>query len=428
MRREDYSRFEHTVAELEAHAHEYGLDFFNMHYELCPADVVYTIAGFGMPTRFSHWSFGKHYYRQKLDFDYGMSRIYELVVNNDPCYAFFLDTNTILQNEMIIAHVLGHSDFFKNNMRFMQTNRQMVDTMSTTAHRFREYEERYGMDAVEEIIDAAMALAEHIDPSLHPAKTQQNTLTKISELDNVSKNQKPQKDLLQYILMNNEELTFWERDIIATIREEMLYFWPQIETKIMNEGWATYWHNTLMQEREVSVGDAIEFAKLTASVAAPNKFRVNPYHVGLAIWKDIESKHGKEEMFLIRECDSDVSFLRNYLNQNIVDECELYLYEKQGNEWVIAERDYKVIRDRLIAERINGGFPTLYTSKDPANRNKLILTHAFEGTELDPSYIAKTLPYVYRLWGNDVALQTDMDGRGIEYMYDGKNLANKQIS
>jgi stage V sporulation protein R len=166
MRTEDDVRFERTVMELEEKARASGLDFFHMRYEICPADVVNTIAGFGMPKRFSHWSFGKHYYKQKLDLDFGLSRIYELVVNNDPCYAFFLENNTILQNEMIIAHVLGHSDFFKNNGRFQNTNRNMVETMAATSRRFREYEEMYGIDRVEEVIDAAMAISEHIDPSI----------------------------------------------------------------------------------------------------------------------------------------------------------------------------------------------------------------------------------------------------------------------
>ncbi len=411
MRQDEFQRFEKAVAELEDRARSYGLDFFPMRYELCPADVVYSIAGFGMPTRFSHWSFGKHYYRQKLDFDFGMSRIYELVVNNNPCYAFFLDSNTILQNETIIAHVLGHSDFFKNNSQFANTNRQMVETMAATADRFREYEEKYGIEVVEDVIDAAMAIAEHIDPFVK---------SNLSDDDDVLK--EPEKDLIRFILTHNPKLAEWEQDVLSSIRDEMLYFWPQIGTKIMNEGWATYWHNMLMEERDLGVEDAIEFAKMTASVSTPNKFHLNPYNVGLEIWKDIEKRYGREEMFVVRECDSDISFLRNYLNQDVVDTCNLYLYEKRGDKWVIAERDYSVIRDRLVAERIHGGFPVLHVESEDNMRGKLILTHAYEGVELDPKYTEKTLPHVYRLWGNDVALRTKMNGLDVEYSYDGKGV------
>jgi stage V sporulation protein R len=231
---------------------------------------------------------------------------------------------------------------------------------------------------------------------------------------------------MRFILDNNSNLEAWEKDIIGSIREEMLYFWPQIETKIMNEGWATFWHNTLMEERDLEEEDAIEFFRLTAQVAAPNQFRLNPYNVGLAIWKDIKKRFGMEEMFIIRECDSDVSFLRNYLTQEIVDACDLYLYEKRGEEWVIAERDYLVIRERLIAQRIHGGFPVLHVSNEKENR-RLVLTHAFEGIDLDAEYIKKTLPHVNRLWGNIVSLQTKMDEKEIEFTYDGKKIETKRL-
>jgi stage V sporulation protein R len=461
VKESEYARFECAADELEVRAQAYGLDFFPMRYELCPADVVYSIAGFGMPARFSHWSFGKHYYRQKLDFDFGMSRIYELVVNNDPCYAFFLDSNTILQNETIIAHVLGHSDFFKNNSRFSNTNRHMVETMSATAARFREYEEQYGIDTVEEIIDAAMAIAEHVDPygragsgagmvgaaesrskagsrgrssstgalgregmSGRAPAGSQYTSGPTGSTKNTGKldtaNRDSTSDLIQFILLNNPSLADWEQDILSSIREEMLYFWPQIETKIMNEGWATYWHNLLMEERDLSVEDALDFAKMTASVSSPNPFHLNPYNVGLEIWKDIEKRYGREEMFVVRECDSDISFIRNYLNQDIVDTCNLYLYEKRGNEWVITEKDYKVIRDKLVAGRIHGGFPVLNVSSADNGRGTLLLTHAFEGIELDAKYIEKTLPHVSRLWGRDVRLQTTIGEKTVEFQYDGK--------
>jgi stage V sporulation protein R len=421
VRSDELSRFERAAAELEERGRSYGLDFFPMRYELCPADVVYTIAGFGMPTRFSHWSFGKHYYRQKLDFDFGLSRIYELVVNNDPCYAFFLDSNTILQNETIIAHVLGHSDFFKNNHQFANTNRQMVETMAATAERFREYEQKYGIDTVEEVIDAAMAIAEHVDPfSRKDTSYASDASSSSGASDAADAFTEPKKDMIRYILANNNGLADWEQDILSSIRDEMLYFWPQIETKIMNEGWATYWHNLLMDERDLDVEDGIEFAKMTANVSTPNPFRLNPYNVGLEIWKDIEKRYGREEMFVVRECDSDISFLRNYLNQDIVDTCNLYLYEKRGDRWVITERDYKVIRDKLVSQRIHGGFPVLNITSEDSGRGKLILTHAYEGVELDAKYIERTLPHVYRLWGTDVVLRTQMNTQDTEFRYDGK--------
>lgn len=464
MKQEDYVRLEKSIAWMESKAGSYGLDFFDMRYEICPADVVYTIAGFGMPTRYSHWSFGKQYYRQKLDFNLGLSRIYELVVNNDPCFAFLLDSNTVLQNEMIVAHVLGHSDFFKNNARFRYTNRRMVDSMAASAERFRKYEEMYGVNRVEEILDAALSIQEHVDASWRsrahvpeqevkkagrnpyddlwsigkPKSEDNNASSRIADvirnerLTTATRLRTPQpghsKDLLMYIVEHSRQLEDWERDVISVVHDEMLYFWPQLETKIMNEGWATYWHTELMQAMDLEGQDAIDFAQLTAGVTQPNRYTLNPYNVGLSIWRDIERKHGREKMFEVRECESDTSFLRNYLNQDIVDECDLYLYEKRGMDWVVIERDYEVIRDILVQQRTNGGFPTLYvTNDDPKDPRGLRITHSFEGQELDVDYIERTLPSVYRLWGQPVTLQTIVNGLPVEFVFDGTMTQRKAV-
>ena len=102
-----------------------------------------------MPTRFSHWSFGKTFNKMKMQYDLGLSKIYELVINNDPCYAFLLDGNSLVQNKLIVAHVLAHCDFFKNNARFSRTNRNMVESMSAAAERIRQYELEHGAERVE---------------------------------------------------------------------------------------------------------------------------------------------------------------------------------------------------------------------------------------------------------------------------------------
>jgi stage V sporulation protein R len=464
MKPEDRVRLEQTIQWMEAKARSFGLDFFEMRYEICPADVVYTIAGFGMPTRYSHWSFGKQYYRQKLDFDLGISRIYELVINSDPCYAFLLDSNTVLQNEMIVAHVLGHSDFFKHNARFRYTNRRMVDSMAAAAERIRKYEETYGIDRVEEVLDAALSIQEHVDASFRARRdTHQrdekdaprkprlvpgayDDLWSIGEERPTGAMHEPKgtdeihtthsnnpasalcKDLLHFILTHSRHLEDWERDIVSTVRDEMLYFWPQLETKIMNEGWATYWHTKLMQERELTGQDAIDFAHLSASVTQPNRYSLNPYNVGYAIWRDIEQRYGTEKMFEVRECDSDVSFIRNYLNQDIVDQCELYLFEKRVTDWVITERDYKVIRDLLVQQRTNAGFPVLYVTEDAVGAyDRLCITHSFEGQELDVEYIERTLPRVYRLWGRPVTLKTIINAHPVEFAYDGERTQRKVV-
>src|SRR5690625_2083689 len=183
----------YAIDEITEIASGMGLDFYPMRYEICPADIIYTFGAYGMPTRFTHWSFGKQFHKMKLHYDLGLSQIYELVINSDPCYAFLLDTNTLVQNKMIIAHVLAHCDFFKNNIRFSNTRRDMVESMTTTAERIADYEMRYGKKEVERFLDCVLAIQEHIAPSLmrgvHGEENEQDSepekLKKVSEYDDL---------------------------------------------------------------------------------------------------------------------------------------------------------------------------------------------------------------------------------------------------
>jgi stage V sporulation protein R len=266
MNTDDRKALEYAISEITEIAKGFGLDFYPMRYEICPADIIYTFGAYGMPTRFSHWSFGKQFYKMKLQYDFGLSKIYELVINSNPCYAFLLDSNALIQNKLIVAHVLAHCDFFKNNVRFQNTKRDMVESMAATAERIRQYEIQYGKSEVEKFLDAVLAIDEHIDPSLMRPKLTWNVddedeeeddtppATQYDDLWNLDKKAdpkekshtkkkfppRPEKDLLLFIESYSRELEEWQRDILTMMREEMLYFWPQLETKIMNEGWASY--------------------------------------------------------------------------------------------------------------------------------------------------------------------------------------------
>ena len=159
-----------AIDEITEIATGFGLDFYPMRYEVCPADIIYTFGAYGMPTRFTHWSFGKQFHRMKLQYDLGLSQIYELVINSNPCYAFLLDTNSLIQNKLIIAHVLAHCDFFKNNVRFSNTRKDMVESMTATAERIADYEMIHGKEEVERFLDAVLAIQEHVDPTMHQRK------------------------------------------------------------------------------------------------------------------------------------------------------------------------------------------------------------------------------------------------------------------
>ncbi|MGR6007903.1 stage V sporulation protein SpoVR [Bacillus cereus] len=472
MRASDDKALQYAIAEITEIATGFGLDFYPMRYEICPAEIIYTFGAYGMPTRFSHWSFGKQFFRMKLQYDLGLSKIYELVINSDPCYAFLLDTNSLIQNKLIVAHVLAHCDFFKNNIRFSNTKRDMVESMSATAERVKAYEHKYGKEEVETFLDAVLAIQEHIDPSLmrpklawsiddleeeevEKKKASQyddpwnlDNRNKKQERSNVRKKKKippqPEKDLLLFIEEYSRELEDWQRDILTMMREEMLYFWPQLETKIMNEGWASYWHQRILREMDLTSDEAIEFAKLNAGVVQPSKTSINPYYLGIKMFEDIEERYnnpteemkrrgvkpgsGRDKIFEVREIEWDVSFLRNYLNKDLVMREDMYLFQRQGKEYKVIDKEWEHVRDQLVNMRTNGGFPYLVVEDgDYLKNGELYIKHSYEGIELDLKYLEKVLPYLHQLWGRTVHMESIVESKGVVFSYDGKMVHRKYV-
>jgi len=468
---------EFAIAEIMEIADGFGLDYYPMRYEICPADIIYTFGAYGMPTRFSHWSFGKTFNKMKMQYDFGLSKIYELVINSNPCYAFLLDGNSLIQNKLIVAHVLAHCDFFKNNVRFSNSNRNMVESMSATAERVSRYELEHGTEAVENFIDAVLAIQEHIDPQLikpqrldkkrytekliQQTKDQANGYKEPGEYDDLwnldpknilSKSDtpvnrtfppEPEKDIVWFIQEHSPILEDWQRDIMSMLREEMLYFWPQMETKIMNEGWASYWHQRILRELDLTSEETVEFAKLNSSVVQPSKNSLNPYYLGLKIFEDIERRwdqpteeerdrlhrvpgQGRAKLFEVRELDSDTSFIRNYLTKQLTEDLDLYVFEKKGSEWKITDKAWMNIRDQLVYSRVNGGFPFLVVQDgDFMRTGEIYLKHQYEGIELDLKYLERTLPFVYQLWGKPVHLETFVEDKKVLFTYDGRKQARK---
>ncbi|KAB8138977.1 SpoVR family protein [Gracilibacillus oryzae] len=468
MRREDSEKLEYAIKEITEVAEGFGLDFYPMRYEICPPEIIYTFGAYGMPTRFSHWSFGKQFHRMKLQYDLGLSKIYELVINSDPCYAFLLNSNSLIQNKLIVAHVLAHCDFFKNNVRFQNTKRDMVESMSATADRIASYEKKYGIKEVEEFLDAVLAIQEHIDPTILKPKLNwdkeedEEKPPKRSEFDDLweldDKNEKkpekvkrkkafppsPEKDILLFIEEHSKELEDWQRDILTMMREEMLYFWPQLETKIMNEGWASYWHQRILRELDLTSDEMIEFASLNAGVVQPAKTHINPYYLGVKMFEDIEERYnhpteemkrfgaeegtGREKMFEVRELESDISFMRNYLTKDLVEREDLYIFQKKGNQYEVTNKNWEEVRDQLISSRLNGGFPYLTVDNGDYLRNgELYIHHHFEGIELDLKYLEKTLPYIHQLWGREVHIETILDDKPCLFSSDGTKVVKKYL-
>ena len=468
------AKLERAIEEIWGIAQRLGLDPYPVNFELVPATIMYEFGAYGLPGRFGHWSRGKAYYRMKTEYDYGLSKIYELVVNTNPSYAFLMEQNDLLQNQVVVAHVLGHTDFFKHNVYFRSTPPNMIDKVSVNADRVRKYEYDHGIEKVERFLDAVLAIEEHIDPNtylrqrrgeradqqedaakgkhaptsayedlwtLDLSAAQHEAATEEAERRAESQRRRfpaePQKDILKFLAEHAPALEPWQRDLLLIVREEMLYFVPQMRTKTINEGWASLWHARITREMDLTDNEYTQFAQMHAGVLATSRMRINPYHLGYHLLEDIERRwdhpteeeqrqgrqpgQGRAKLFEVRETESDVSLLRNYLTKELVESLDLYLYKKEDDEWVIAEKNWEKVRDGLVASMTNFGYPYITVWDADYNGNtELLLHHHFEGQELDIPYAEKTLEHMYQIWSRPVHLETIRDEKAIRLSYNGE--------
>jgi stage V sporulation protein R len=263
MSESELAQLRQAIEEIWEASKKTPLDPFPIHFEIVPATIMYEVGSYGLPGRFSHWTHGRAYHQMKTMYDYGLSKIYELIINTNPAQAFLMEGNSLIQNKLVIAHVIGHSDFFKNNVYFQHTSRQMVESVAMNAERIRRYEFEHGALEVEKYLDAVLSIEEHIDPNLRvkkPVELQRPEdrkrpagprVTAYDDLWDLEKREpeappppgrrfpeEPEKDLLLFLIRHAPELEDWQRDLISIVRAEMQYFLPQMQTKVMNEGWA----------------------------------------------------------------------------------------------------------------------------------------------------------------------------------------------
>lgn len=268
-------------AEILEYARAEGLDFPEVRFVMLDFDQINRVAAYdGFPSRYPHWRFGMEYERLRKSYAYGLHRIYEMVINTDPCYAYLLASNLMIDQKLVMAHVYGHADFFKNNLWFAHTNRRMLDDTANHATRIRRYIDKVGLDEVETFVDRCLSLENLIDlhgpgiqrqparmetpaetdekPGRLPSKEYMDAYINPPEFlekerqkrkDEQQKEHKfpanPQRDLLLFLL-EYAPLATWQQDILGIIREEAYYFAPQRQTKIMNEGWACVVGDTLV--------------------------------------------------------------------------------------------------------------------------------------------------------------------------------------
>lgn len=479
---------------------EAGLDAFEVIFEVVDYKTLNSIAAFqGFPTRYPHWRWGMEFNKLAKGYVYGVQTIYELVINNDPCYAYLLQSNDMITQKMVMAHVYGHCDFFKNNLCFAPTNRKMMDEMANHAARIRSFSDRYGDETVEEFIDVCLSLENLIDihsPHIRrhrmagvagaerdagevarlrskdymdhyinpPEFLAEQELRRDADLERESCfPSEPVRDVLQFV-GEHAPLQAWQREVLSIVREEAYYFAPQAQTKIMNEGWASYWHSTLCTEGVLGDAEIVEYAQKHAGVTATSGGAFNPYKIGIELFRHIEERWdhgrfgleydacdtfeernnwdrklglGREKIFEVRRLYNDVTFIDEFLTEDFCREYKLFSfgYNQSAERYEIESREFQKIKQRLLFALTNAGQPIIdVIDGNYQNRGELLLKHRFEGTELDGDKAKDTLFNLHRVWNRPVHVISVLDGKesmlgfdGREFVSSGGNEAEKKV-
>lgn len=475
--------------EIREHAQRFGLDCFDVIFEMIDHEQMNAFAAYGgFPVRYPHWRFGMDYDQLSKSYEWGLQKIYEMVINTNPSYAYLMRANSLVDQKTVMAHVYGHVDFFKNNYWFSQTNRKMLDTIANHAIRVRNLMDEHGQDKIESFIDKLLALEPLIDPYLpfsKPSTSSGMSSTGTEKEDSFSgevgklksdrsymdryinppefireqeaiqrqRSQQqakfppsPQKDVLLFLL-EHAPLKEWEQFLVKMIRDEAQYFAPQGMTKIMNEGWASYWHSKIMTEKVLKASEIIDFCDHHAGTLASAPGRLNPYKIGIELFRDIEerwnrgqfgkeyeectdlrerhrwNRHlnlGRQKIFEVRQVCNDVTFIDQYLTPEFVDRFKLYHYEfnKRTGQYEIVNRDFKEIKEKLLSQLSNRGQPLIsVVDGNFENRGELLLLHQHLGQDLEIRYTEETLKALSSVWKRSCHLQTLVEGQTKIFSY-----------
>jgi stage V sporulation protein R len=439
------------AAQIETLAQELGLAHHGVDFELVPDRFMMETAVYGLPVRMPHWSFGVRYIRELVQRNMGNSRIFEVMFPGEPCKAYLVDANSLAENVLVVAHVLGHADFARRNVLFKRSmamaGGRILEQAAARAHRIDAAMTKHGQPRVEAVLDAALALEAHIDvnralyrvaygsdggdtaaaePDKDPFRNRWRTLPGEEEpLKEDSKKPRatpprPEYDLLWFIAQHGHELEDWERDAFLAVRDESFYFYPVFACQIMNEGWASYWHARLLREADSLPQDLyLSAIKAHSDVVRPYaagktlSLSVNPYHLGFSMWERIVEKQGLEAARGICAEEDDFGFVRNYLDEKLAEELDLFVYEAADDGSItVVSRDIHAVREAILAPRFNFGSPRVAVTELGIDGSlTLVHDHGSDGRGLDVKRAERVLDYVVRVWRRPVTLHT-VDDRG----------------
>jgi stage V sporulation protein R len=475
-------------------ARSYGLDFFETIFEVLDYDQINAIASYGgFPVRYPHWRWGMEYERMAKQHHYGLGRIYEMVINNDPCYAYLQRSNAIVDQKLVMAHVYAHCDFFKNNLWFSKTNRKMMDGMANHATRVRKHIDHHGNEVVEHFLDVALSLEYLIDPHsafltrehsvdeppevaieqrlsrfqskgymdrfINPRQVIEAERAKLQKEEDQRRRiipKQPMRDVLLFLL-EHAPLEPWQHDVLSIVRDEAYYFAPQGQTKVMNEGWATYWHSTIMTRHFLDATEIIDYADHHSGTVHMPPGNFNPYKIGVEIFRDIEDRwnkgrfgkafdemdaiggkdrfdsalnEGRGKIFEVRKIYNDVNFIEEFLTDEMIDRLKLYQYRRDPNtgQMRIASRDHKRIRETLLYQLTNMGKPFIYVvDGNYRNAGELFLAHRHNGLDMEIKAAIETLRNLHTIWRRPVHLQMRVDDDIMLLSFDGKQSQQQKI-
>jgi stage V sporulation protein R len=469
---------------VETHARALGLDFFPVIFEILNYEEMNMVAAYGgFPTRYPHWRFGMEYQRLSKGYSYGLHKIYEMVINNNPCYAYLLEGNSTLEHKLVMAHVLAHCDFFKSNAWFAPTSRKMMDEMANHATQAARAIERYGIDVVEQYLDSCLSIENLIDPSApfapRPVRREEREEPKAEEVPRLPAKpymdafinpreylerqrqtmkdkaaqakrfpSEPRRDVMLFIL-EHAPLERWQQNLLSIIRDEAYYFLPQGQTKIMNEGWATYWHSEIMTKKCLKASEVIDYADHASMVLATSGYRLNPYKLGLELFRNIEERWdhgrfgkeweecqrmedrrcwdrktglGRSRIFQVRATYNDLTFLDEFLTLDFCVEHDLFAFgfNAKRKRWEVLSREFAEVKQALLQQLTNAGHPiVLVEDGNFENKGELLLVHRHEGLDLDPSWTTETLANIARLWSRPANVLTEREGKKVRIRHDG---------
>lgn len=380
-------QYREVIENIEGLARQKGLSFDPVYFRVTDSDEIAEVASMGLPNRFIHWYWGGAYKELVMQQTKELFSILELVLNTRPSHAFLRSTNSYLQNVLVIAHVFGHVDFFKNNHWFAKSNKNMLNEAERHARAIRKYEERYGRDRVEPLLDALLTVSGTVNA--------------------FERSSAERRKRLIYFLEERAPLDDWERHVLQMLREESEYFDLIQRTHIINEGWATFIEAELLRD----VLDTPAWA--TLSVQLSN--RPAPYTIGYALFKRVKAERGFAEALETRMYYEDVRLIDEVLTEDLIRRLDIFVYdpkEKQKNY------DLQQVKEMLITQKLFKGEPHIEVEPGPHHR-ELILVHREEDRKLDVKRVGLFLKAVHSLWRNPVKLRAN----GKLYAYDRRGLS-----